>query len=342
MKYLLLIFLGCVSFCSAQTIRFQFYRTKACSVVEKLDTNYSLTLLSPSLKDSSYKPKNGTVYLPRPGQYTIYFEGPVLDTAFDIRDTGLFVFRYKEPDHGLYNTWAVDTPPLYYRCDSLLNGYQEYHYPSGALEMRGTFNDGYPVDSIALFYRNGKTKSKLITYPKWFVYTKFDSLGNKLQIRRTQHKSYMVYREYYVEDFYPDGRLKKKESSVKRVMSIDAYYPDGKPKLRQTKKYRTEYYSNGLKSITYTWHYKIDRTTHDKDCTIRRTQYDSLGHVTRLTIYSTYDLQAQPNLCIKDSDWIISDEAYQDGKKVFAATDMDIDKYKNLYPDRVKEEGDDE
>lgn len=89
-----------------------------------------------------------------------------MDTVFDIRDNGLFVVRYKDPNMGLNITGEADTPPLYSRCDSLLNGYQEYQYPNGTLKMRGTFINGYLKDSIVTFYQNGKMKKKNYKFSK--------------------------------------------------------------------------------------------------------------------------------------------------------------------------------
>ena len=335
---LILLFTG-VFVCSGQGVRFQFYRTKACTTIEKLDTAYSLYKIPGSI-DTDYFPKNGTVYLPGPGRYKIAMIGPLLDTVFNIRDTGLFVFRYTEPDHGLYYTGAVDTPPLYSRCDRLLQGYQEYYYPNGNLQMRGIFKTGYPKDSMVTFYQNGQTKSRMMRYPKVIITTTFDSLGHKLTVYQTQNISFMTYREYTGIVFYPDGTLKKKESSIKHVKRLEEYYANGKPKTRHTKKYRTEYYENGAKKITYTWTYKRNHITHSRDFTICKTEFDSTGRITRKIVYHqswSYPVD-QPNLATTRSSWIISYDKFERANKVLSVHDMDTEEFMQKYPSELDDD----
>jgi len=322
--------------CSGQGFRFQFYRTKACSTVEKLDTQYEIHKVGNL--DTGYSPKAGVVYLPGPGSYGIWMDGPLLDTVFDIRDTGLFVFRFKEPDHGFYETHAVDTPPLYSRCDTMLEGYQEYNYPDGTLEMRGTFKDGYEKDSLVTFYRNGKVKMRLLRPPKIITITDFDSLGNKLSIKHIEHKSFMVYREYDLKEFYPGGKVKKIESSKKRVSRINEFYSSGLPKIVQTKNRRTEYYDNGLKSVAYTWKHKKSN-----DITIYKTAYDTTGRLLQKTVCEEWitDYIPQPSIKISRSDLIVSIEKYDGGKVVFSVKDIDTKEYLKKYPDDDDEDGDD-
>jgi len=323
-------------FCTGQGIRFQFYRTKACSTVEKLDTSYSLWKISDI--NSNYQPKAGTVYLPGPGSYGIWAEGPSLDTIFDIRDTGLIVFRFKEPDHGLYNTNAVDTPPLYSRCDTILEGYQEYRYPDGTLEMRGTFKDGYEKDSLVTFYRNGMVKMRMLLPPKTIIITTFDSLGHKTGIEHIEHKSFMTYREYDLTKFYPDGKLKKKASSKKRISRIKEFYSSGLPKLVQSKNKRTEYFSNGLKHIAYTWKHKKSN-----DITIFKTEYDTSGQLLQKAVYEEWisNYVPQPSIKISRSDFIVSIEKYQGGKVIFSVQGIDTAEYLKKYPDDDDEHVDD-
>ncbi len=320
--------------CSGQGVRFQFYRTKACSTIEQLDTAYSLFKI-PRVFDTSYTPKAGTVYLPVPGRYGIFSNGPLIDTVLDICDTGFFVFRFKEPDHGLYVTGAFDEPALYSRCDSLLNGYQEYHSPNGDLEMRGTFKGGYRMDSVVTFYPNGQTRKRVMRYPKVIIITEFDSLGHKISVDANQNKSFMTYRESHHEEFYPDGKIKRKESSVKQIKRMKEFYSNGRLKLIQTKNYRTEYYDNSLKKITWTWTYKRDHVSHSKDFTICKTEYDTAGQISRKTTYyqGWIFLVPQPNLALKRSDWIVSFEKYEGGNKVFLVEDMDTKEFIKKYPD---------
>jgi len=318
---------------SAQSVRFQFYRTKACTIIEKLDTVYSLYKI-PGSVHTDYFPKKGTVYLPGPGTYKIVTRGPLLDTVFNIRDTGLFIFRYREPDHGLYYTGALDTPPLYSHCDTLLDGYQEYHYPGGNLEMRGTFKKGHEKDSIVTFYRNGQIKSRMLRFPKLITVTSFDSLGHKIRYYNGQNKSFMTYIEFDDTEFYTDGKVKKKQSSKNYIKTLEAYYPSGKPKIIHTKRFRTEYYETGLKKITYTWTFKRDHIVHSKDFTICKTEFDATGQVTRKTVYNEWGTHPvdQPGLAVTYSSWIASLDRFENGKNVFSAKDMDTKEFMKKYP----------
>ncbi|MEP6613921.1 MAG: hypothetical protein ABJA76_18590 [Mucilaginibacter sp.] len=328
-----------VFYCSAQSVRFQFYRTKACTIIEKLDTAYSLYKIPGSI-DTDYFPKKGTCYLPGPGRYKISIIGPLLDTVFNIRDTGLFIFKYTEPDHGLYYTGAVDTPPLYSRCDNLLDGYQEYHYPNGNLEMRGIFRHGDPRDSIVIFYRNGQEKKRTTRYPKIIITKTFDSLGHILSVFQTQNISFMTYREYTNIEFYPNGEVRKKESSVGHVRRLEEYYANGKPKTRHTKKYRIEYYENGSQKITYTWAYKRGQITHSRDFTICKTEFDSTGRITRKIVYhqSWSNPVDQPNLATTRSSWIISYDKFERANKVLSVHDMDTEEFMQKYPSELDDD----
>lgn len=323
-----------------QGVRFQFYRTKACSTIEKLDTSYSLYKTRGST-DGNYYPKAGTVYLPGKGQYGIFADGPHIDTIFNIRDTGLFVFRFKEPDHGLLNTGAVDTPPLYSQCDSLLDGYAEYHFANGSLEMRGTFIDGFPKDSLVTFFQNGQINKRIIRKPKTVLITGYDSLGHLLSSIRRQNLSFMTYSEYSRREFYINGQVKKIESDIKRTKRIKEYYPNGSEKLILNKNFKTEYYSNGFKRISYKWTSKHDVIILDsKDFTIYKTTFDSTGQIKRKDVYKTSTSQTQPDLSIKKSDWIMHIEIYKNGKTIFLADDMDTNEFIKKYPDEVFDESD--
>jgi antitoxin component YwqK of YwqJK toxin-antitoxin module len=292
--------------------------------------------------DTSYRPIGGVVNLPGPGKYRIWALGSVVDTEFNIIDTGLFVFRFKEPDHGLVETGATDTPPLYSRCDSLLNGYQEYYYPNGALEMRGVFKQGFTQDSIALFYNNGKLKSRTTKSHKTVIVTDFDSLGNRLRFYTGENKSFMEYHDYEVIYFYPSGKIKRKESLTKNIKRIKVYYPDGSIKSYLSKTKKVEYFSNGQIHFIYKWR---DRTEEKKDewktFAINRKEFDKNGMLLRATKYEEWGtIIYQPNIDVYHADWINRDEKYENGKRVFLIEDMDAKKYREKYP--VFQDGTDE
>ncbi len=166
------------NFCFGQGAKFQLFLTKACTTVEKLDTSYCLRPFSNS--DTVYFPQKGIVYLPAKGKYLINFNaGPIVDSSLiEIRDTGLFILRYKESKIQRYLSGATDTPPVYVMCDSLINGYAEDFYPNGNPKIRGNFDKGRPKDSIVTFYPTGKVEKSINILPKMVNIEEYDSSGN--------------------------------------------------------------------------------------------------------------------------------------------------------------------
>jgi antitoxin component YwqK of YwqJK toxin-antitoxin module len=328
----LILFIFSSTICYGQGVRFQLYRTKACSTVEKLDSSYSLYKIGKML-DTSYLPKSGTVYLPGPGKYGVLGVGPIIDTVFDIRGTGLFIARLREPDAGLYITGATDTPPLYTRCDSLLDGYQEYQYPNGDLKMRGTFRKGRPKDSIVTFYPGRRMEERIIISPKVVLIEEFDEAGHKIKVAHNQNKSFMTYREYRWEEYFPDGKIKRKESSIKDVVRIEEFYPGGQLKLKQTKKDRLEYYEDGKLNVSYSWKNIEKGKDHWNTYKIYQIKYDHEGKILQSTIFEDWGyITSQPKLDIKESDWIVKVEKYRKGEVDFSVEGMDTKDYIKKYP----------
>ncbi|MFC0513425.1 hypothetical protein ACFFGT_04410 [Mucilaginibacter angelicae] len=285
--------------------------------------------------DTGYAPKKGTVYLPATGKYVIWVTtGPLLDSPFiEIRDTSLFIFRYKEPKIQQYISGALDSPPIYVRCDSAINGYAEDFYPDGKIKMRGNFREGYQKDSLVTFYPNGKMKRRNTSSSKSTNVEEYDTAGNLIKLRRGQRGSFMTYLEYRSTEFYPNGKVRLKESSLKRVITIEEFYHNGHLKLKQTKKGRTEYYENGAKQVIFTWQGK--KTGHDrreKDFTIYKSEYNSQGQIIRSVIFEVWnDSLPQPELDILKSDKIKSVKEYKDGKETSVTEDIYPKEYLEKY-----------
>ncbi|MDB5146899.1 MAG: hypothetical protein JWQ57_919 [Mucilaginibacter sp.] len=322
----ILLLISCGNFCFGQGARFQFYLTKACGTVEKLDTSYYLMPLN--RPDTGYAPQKGTVYLPAKGKYVIWVTtGPLLDSPFiEIKDTSLFVFRYKEPKIQQYISGAFDSPPIYVRCDSAVNGYAEDFYPNGKIKMRGNFREGYQKDSLVTFYPNGKMERRNTSSSKSTNMEEYDTAGNLIKLRRGQRGSFMTYLEYRSTEFYPNGKVRLKESSIKRVVTIEEFYPNGNLKLKQTKRDRTEYYENGEIKVIYTWRAKKDGSDRrKKDFTICKSEYNNQGQILRSVNFDVWnDSLPQPELDIFKSDKIKSVKEYKDGKETSAI--------ENIYP----------
>jgi antitoxin component YwqK of YwqJK toxin-antitoxin module len=326
---LILLLISCGNLCFGQGSRFQFYLTKACSTVEKLDTSYYLMPLN--RLDTGYAPQKGTVYLPAKGKYMILVTtGPLLDSPFiEIKDTSLFIFRYKEPKIQQYISGAFDSPPIYVRCDSAINGYAEDFYPDGKIKMRGSFRKGYQKDSLVTFYPNGKMKRRITSSSKLTNLEEYDTAGNLIKLRQGQRGSFMTYLEYRSTEFYPNGKFKIKESSIKRVTRIDEFYLNGQLKLRQTRKNRTEYYENGVTKTTYTWRGKKDHIDRKRrDFIIYKNEYDNLGQILRFVIFEDQgSYQPQPDLDISKSNMVKIVKEYKNGKVVSTEEDMHPKEY---------------
>jgi len=328
------IFLLTNSFCFGQGPRFQLWLTKSCSDTERLDTTYFLMPAGDFSK--AFFPNSGTVYLPAAGHYLIEFnEGPMLSNAdVELKDTGLFVMHYKEPRIQLYRTGTVDTPPIYVKCDSALNGYQEDYYENGTLKMRGNFQNGNELDSMVTFFPNGRTKRRLVRLPKMVRIEVYDSLGNLVKLYLNERGSFMRNRDYWEKTFFPNGQIASEESDVKRVLRQTSFYPSGQIKLKQTRKDRMEYYENGAKKRVYKWKYKTDRdgTPKSRDFTIYRTWYERNGQPLQSAVFENWDNYGpQPNLRIYKSDRIVSLIKYQQGREVFAVKDIDTKEFLKKY-----------
>ena len=182
------LFLFTCKFCVGQVVRFQLYTTAPCSIIEHLDTAYSLYKIT-NTGITDYFAKKGIVNLTDTGKYGINLEdGPYIDTLIEISDTGLFVFKYKEPKIGLYNG-GIDAPPLYKSCGRLINGYDDDFFPNGNIRIRGTFVNGRIKDSICTFYFNGRIKKRIIHLPKESVIEEYDSLNNLIKISHNSARS---------------------------------------------------------------------------------------------------------------------------------------------------------
>ena len=333
-KYLIAFLIVATSNCCfGQGGKFQLYLTKSCSTVQLLDTSYYLTPINRF--DTSYSPKAGTVYLPKAGRYVIGFNsGPLLDSSIiDIKDTGIYVYRYKEPIIQLYVTGAYDSPPIYVKCDTPINGYQESLFPNGSLKMQGNFKDGYPKDSIITFYNTGTIKKRIIISPKIVNIEEYDSLGKLIKLSHNQNKTFMTYSEYRWTEFYPNGKVKSEQSSIKRVEKIDEFYPTGQLKVRQTKNKRIEYYENGTKSVTYNWYGKKDDIEKErKNFTIYKIEYDTTGEILQSTVFEIGNSPyPQPELDISRADLIVSFKKYKDGKEILNIEDMETKKFVEKY-----------
>jgi antitoxin component YwqK of YwqJK toxin-antitoxin module len=329
MKHITVYFLLIASnFCLGQGVTFQLYRTKACSAVEQLDTNYSMHKISGGA-GTYYFVKNGIVHLPSPGRYKIYpTDGPYIDTSITIKTTGLFIFHYKEPDVGLYEG-GLDMPMVYRSCDKLIDGYFESFFSDGKIKMRGNFAGGYPKDSMVTYYNNGAIKSKMLHFRKKTTIEVFDSLTNRLKISSYQNGPITNYRWYRTKEFFANGKLKLKKSDVNKIEKVEEYAENGQLIVKQTKKRRTEFYETGIRKVAFKWKKKLELfDPHEKgihDFTVYKTEYNENGSISQLTVYEVWNMSGSPpELKLARADWLIRLIKYKDGKEVYSVKDMDM------------------
>src|ERR1700733_12894284 len=319
MKYLaLFVSLFGWGLCFGQGVRFQLYRTSPCSTIEKLDSGYYLEN-SADETDTSFFPKNGITYLPGKGRYKIFFEpfyGPLPDSPYvNIKDTGLTVYKYREPDVGRYQG-GIDAPPVYRCCGELINGYFEDVYPNGKMRMRGNFKSGHPKDSLVKFFSNGITKYRQLIYRKTTHTELFDSLNNKLVVRDFQNGPIISYRWQKTTFFYTNGNVKRKESDRRSIQKVKEYYPNGQVKIEQTTKHRFEFYENGRPKIRYTWKKYFDHVVQPEkgrhDFVVNQTSYDQDGEISQIMIFDVNNVFGlPPELEINEYDWLDSLTKYK-------------------------------
>jgi len=329
------------SLCFGQGVRFQLYRTGPCTTVEKLYTGYYLE--STDETDTSFYPKNGITYLPGKGRYRIIFEpfyGP-LANYINIKDTGLTVYKYREPDVGRYEG-GVDASPVYRCCGELIDGYFEYYYPNGRLKIRGNFISGHPKDSLTTFYSNGAAEEREHIYKKTITRELFDSLRHKILFGEYQRGPVIIYRWHKTTFFFTDGKVMRKESDKRSIQKVNEYYPNGQIKIEQTTKHRLEFYENGRPKVTYTWKKYIDRVVPPekgtKDFVVSQTNYDQNGEISQTIIFEVHNVFGlPPKLEFDEYDWIVRLTKYNDGKVVFEIKDMDAKECLEKYGDKNKQ-----
>jgi antitoxin component YwqK of YwqJK toxin-antitoxin module len=324
------LFLGTV--CFGQSVRFKLYQTGSCSPKERLDTAYAL-YKAPFSSDTAFIPKKGIADLPGIGKYRIYLHnGHVVDTTIDIRDTGLFILRYREPDIGRY-PGGLDMAPVYVSCGKLVNGYFEAFYPNGKIKLRGNFVGGYPRDSLVTYYANGALESKERIYKKETVVEKFDSLSRRTKIIESQNGPVMIYRWRKSTEFFPDGSISLKESDIRHIYTIRAYYPNGRKKIKQTKKRRVEYQDNGVKTLVCRRRQKLElfdvHIKYMNDYLFHKKEYDERGKLVQITVYECYARSGFPNWGSYEADWIVNLKKFKDGKVTYQLSDVAAKDYQN-------------
>jgi antitoxin component YwqK of YwqJK toxin-antitoxin module len=320
MRYVLtILFLLGVHASYGQTIRFQFKRVNSCNQEGTIDSSgYFLT----DEKGSAYNNLDGSVILPRPGKYKIvmWSEPGTKFPEIEITDQELFTYTYHEPKI-VVRSYGMHPITVYETCDKPIEGYQEDFYPNGHFRIRGNFQNGRPKDSIVTFYSNGAVERRLTYFPKNILTQEYDSLNNLTKVSRNKRSYYLT--DYVSIEYYRDGKVKLKESRLKRLVTVEEYYSSGQLKTLQTKKYRKEYYQNGKLSVEYKSKRKRVKEIKGEyrfEFKIFKTAYDFVGNKTEYAVYENWRmLQPQPYFEIRRSDWIDKWYKYENGKNTLIA-----------------------
>ena len=295
-----------------QNIKFQLVRKDDCSGISHIDsTGYSLI---DKLHDTTYpvlyQSKNGIISVPNVGTYyidTYYTDSLYTNIKIEIKDTGLFMYNFKEPKlSGKLDPNIVDPFIQYITCGQLANGYQEDFYPKGNYRLRGNFVNGQPLDSIITFYPNGVPKTRQNYFKKKIVIEKYDSLYNLVELSKNERSYYL--NDYTKTCFFADKKIKLCENRKKGIYRLKEYYANGNIKTIQTKTKRIEYYPDKKTSCYYKWQKMKDTTTNDFRFVIHKTAFGSNGKIEEQQVYENWlytDKIYQPSLDITKSDWII-------------------------------------
>lgn len=327
-KLFALSLLFTISFCNGQVVRFQMIRVTPCDTIGKVDSSFYYLVDD---KDSIYENWSGIVIVPKIGKYEIRsrWEPDTDFPAIDINKEGLFIYTFYEPkivmrSYGMHPTYVYEI------CGKAIDGFQEDFFLNGSPRIRGNFVKGKPKDSLVTFYPNGAAKKRVTYLAKEIFIEEYDSLSNLVKVSHNSNKSYYL-TDYKTTEYYPNGMIRLKESSVDRVVQFHEYYPNGQVKTVQARKWRREYHENGIRSIFYTWKRKkqmVIRGKYNFDYTIRKKIFDAAGSLSEVQIYEhwgVYDLQ--PGLEFRLSDWIIKWIKWENGKKIVFVQDEDSDKY---------------
>jgi hypothetical protein len=315
-------------FSQGQQVKFQIKRTNPCDTVGKIDSTYYY--LSDS-KDSLYHSELGTVALPDTGTYNVHFltyrDLPI--SPINIPDTGLTVFTWYEPKIVL-RAYGMHPRSVYESCGILINGYDEDYYDNGKIRIRGNFRDGKPEDSLVTFYANGVTKRRLRYLPKETIIEEYDSLSNLTSVSYNSNKSYYL-TDYKTTEYYLNGRVRRQELSIDKLVLIEEYYPDGQKKVIQTDKRRTEYHQNGSLNIIYTWKRKKQKVIpgeYNFDFVVTKKTFNEAGALLEMQVYDYWGLyQPQPRLEFSQSDWINKWSKWKDGKEIIVAENVKTKEY---------------
>jgi hypothetical protein len=312
-----------------QGIRFQLIRKDFCTGLSHIDsTGYSLIdKRNDTTYSAFYLSKNGVLSLPRVGTYfisTYYIDSLFTDIKIEIKDTGLFVYNFKEPKlGGEIDPTIVDPFLQYITCGHLANGYQEDFYANGNFRIRGNFVNGRPLDSVITFYSNGAPETRRTYFKKQVVIEKYDSLFNLVELSKKKRGYYLSH--YKKTFFFANKKIKLKENRKKGICKLKEYYANGNIKTIQTETKRIEYYPNKKTSCSYKWQRVKDATTNDFKFIIYKTALDSNGKIEEQQVYEYWfynDKIYQPNLDINKSDWIVLWRKEKDGVATTICEDM--------------------
>jgi hypothetical protein len=329
-----ILFLFLLNAPKGQSIRFQLIRKDICTRLSHVDST-SYTLID-KLHYSSYiamdQSRNGIMTLPGFGTYyidTYYLDSLFTNIKIEIKDTGLFKYTFIEPKLTEEICPLIVDPFLQYiSCGQLANGYQEDFFANGNIKIRGTFNKGYPLDSVVKFYSNGITKTRTTYLKKWKVIEKYDSLFNLTELSKYKKDYWLP--DYQKKFFYTDNRIKLSENRKHGVITLKEFFMDGSLKTIQTAKKRIEYYPDHKVACIFHWKKVKDQNTNDYKFVISKTAFGLSNKTEEEQVYEYWingSKMMQPELDINRADWIVIWKKVKDGLEETICEDISTAEY---------------
>lgn len=333
-KLFILFFLLFYQSSQGQHFKFQIKRISPCDSIGRID--FSDYYLSDN-PDSAYNSDTGTVILPKPGIYNVYFREyrDLHFPAIIIRDTGLTVFTFFEPKI-ILRSYGMHPRFVYEYCGELINGYAEDYYPNGNIRIRGNFLKGKAIDSLVEFYESGGIQKRKSYLPTEIFIEEFDSLSNLKKISHNSNKSYYL-TDYKTVEYYPAGKVMRKETRINSILIFAEFYPSGRIKSQQKRKCLKEYYETGEIKTICKWRRKKDRSIDTYSFIITKIEFDRTGDIKEKQVYEQFGFvdhksYYQPGKEIEKSDWIIKWIKVQAGKTVIIANNVESDDYFKSHP----------
>ena len=203
-KIILILFLCCYSAGFSQKIQYIPVFIDPCT--GQIDTNVIFDIKE---RFDKHKSKGIKIELDQKGKYILqamrnFDFYNIREYDINIEQTGIvrdtfYLMKIK--------TVEISQMTIYYYCGKKAEGYLEDYYYQGGLRCCGTFENGYPVDTVKEFYRSGIIKEISIPWADDSLH--YSNYGRILNYDENGVLvSYYNRGIYYNKEYYPNGNLK--------------------------------------------------------------------------------------------------------------------------------------